>query len=85
MTKNLHDLPETYEEQAAYYERQAEKLSYALEKLISACDAGRTVLKPGCAVGGQTVEANIRATVINGVDAWAVEEARQTIMELAYD
>lgn len=78
-------LPETYEEQATYYERIASKLHHALDNLIAACDAGKQVLKPGCAVGGQTVEAGIRASLINGVDAWAVEEARQTIMDLYYD
>ena len=78
-------MPETYEELADHYQRQAEKLSAALDKLIAACDAGRQIIKPGCGVGGQTVEATIRATMINGVDAWAVEEARQTIMDIFYD
>jgi hypothetical protein len=78
-------MPETYEEQAAYYQRIAAKLHHSLDNLIAACDAGKQILRPGCAVGGQTIEANVRAMMINGVDAWAVEEARQTILDLYYD
>lgn len=47
--------------------------------LIDACDKGRPAPRPGCGVGGMTVEANIRASVINGVSAWAVEEARAAL------
>ncbi len=47
--------------------------------LIDACDKGRLAPRPGCGVGGMTVEANIKASVINGVSAWSVEEARAAL------
>ena len=56
-----------------------EKLEEALRKLIEACDRGKIVTKPGCGVGGQTIEANYRASNINGVCAWTVEEARAVL------
>lgn len=52
----------------------------ALESLIAACDRGRMVLKPGAGVCGMSIDAQTRASCINGVDAWPVEEARE-----AYD
>lgn len=54
-------------------------LEWALGSLIAACDRGRRVTKPGCDTGGQTIEANIKASCVNGVDAWAIEEARDTL------
>lgn len=54
-------------------------LREALANLIGACDGGRRLTKPGCGAGGMTIDANIRAMQINGVDAWAVEEAREVL------
>ena len=54
----------------------------ALEKLIAACRAGRLVPKPGSGVCGMTIEAQTRASNINGVDAWAVEEAQAVIDDI---
>ena len=56
--------------------RAARDMREALEKLILACDSGRRFER---GVGGMTIEAQIRRTVINGVPAWAVEEARETL------
>jgi hypothetical protein len=55
------------------------ELEDALRKLIAACDRGRVVPKPGCGIGGMTLEANLRGSNINGVDAWTVEEAREVL------
>ena len=55
------------------------ELENALRKLIAACDRGRVVPKPGCGIGGMTLEANLRGSNINGVDAWIVEEAREVL------
>ncbi len=53
----------------------------ALGKVIDACDRGRTIPKNGAC--GMTIEAQIRASCINGVDAWPIEEARETFYALA--
>lgn len=58
-----------------------DRLREALERLIAACDRGRVVTKPGCGIGGMTLEANLRASNINGVSASAVEEARAALGE----
>ena len=57
----------------------ARDMREALEKLIAACDNGRRFER---GVGGMTIEAQIRRTVINGVSAWAVEEAREALHAL---
>lgn len=54
----------------------------ALSDVISACDNARMIPKPGHGVGGMTIEANIRGSVYNGVDAWPVEEARAALARL---
>lgn len=54
--------------------KENERLREALRKLISACDAGQ-IKETG--VGGMTIEAQIKRSTINGVSAWAVEEARE--------
>lgn len=55
------------------------ELEDALRKLVDACDRGRVVTKPGCGIGGMTLDANLRGSNINGVDAWTVEEAREIL------
>jgi len=57
------------------------RLREALERLIAACDRGRVVTKPGCGIGGMTIDANLRASNINGVSASAVEDARAALGE----
>lgn len=54
------------------------RLREALERLIAACDAGRH-FERGC--GGMTIEAQLARTVINGVRASAVEDARAALAE----
>jgi len=58
----------------------AEKLRAALEKLIRACYEGRIVQR---GVGGMTIEAQTRNSVINGVWAWAVCEAEEVLNSAA--
>ena len=48
--------------------------------VIDACDRAKMRLKPGRGIGGQTVEAGIRAIEYCGVDAWPVEELREAVM-----
>ena len=60
-------------------EDEIAELREALGSLIAACDRGRTVPKPGMGACGMTIEAQTRASCINGVDAWAVEEARAAL------
>jgi hypothetical protein len=55
------------------------KLREALRSVIAACDEGRMVQRRG--VTGQTIEAQIRASVYNGVAALPVEEARKALEE----
>lgn len=62
--------------EAASKAREA-ALVEALGNLIAACDEGRTVPRGGAC--GMTIEAQIRASVINGVPAWPVEEARDVL------
>jgi hypothetical protein len=56
--------------------KENERIHEALGKLISACDAGQ-IKENG--IGGMTIEAQIKRSTINGVSAWAVEEARQIL------
>lgn len=56
------------------------RLREALTNLIAACDEGRMVARSGGA-GGMTIENQIRGSVINGVPAWPVEEAREALEE----
>ena len=54
------------------------RLREALERLIAACDAGRPFERGS---GGMTIEAQLARTVINGVRASAVEDARAALAE----
>lgn len=54
-----------------------ESLEAALAGLIAACDAGRPYER---GVGGMTIDAQINRTVINGVKARAVEDAREALL-----
>jgi hypothetical protein len=66
-------------EAAAEIERlraQVAALRSALEKLIAACDAGRPFERGS---GGMTIDAQLARTVINGVRASAVEDARAAL------
>lgn len=53
-------------------------LREALERLIAACDAGRRFERGS---GGMTIEAQLARTVINGVRASAVEDARDALVK----
>ncbi len=52
----------------------------ALERVLAACDQGRVVERGH---GGMTIDAQIRRSVINGVPAMPVEEARAALDALA--
>jgi hypothetical protein len=62
--------------------RSRDEIVEAFKSLLEACDKGRMVPRPGCGAGGQTIEANIKASVLNGVPAWPVEEARDALRSL---
>lgn len=51
-------------------------LQEALRNLIAACDSGRRFER---GAGGMTIESQLRRTVINGVAAIAVEDARDAL------
>lgn len=51
-------------------------LDRALTKLIAECDSGK---RYSTGVGGQSTDACLRNTKINGVSAWVVEEARSVL------
>ena len=55
------------------------RLREALALVITTIDKARLAPKPGCGVGGQTIESNIKGSVYNGVDAWPIEEARDAL------
>ena len=65
------------ERDAAIAER--DRLREALTWVMAAIDKARLVPKPGCGVGGQTIEANIKGSVYHGVDAWPIECARAAL------
>ena len=50
--------------------------------VVEACDRARMHPRPGCGIGGMTIEANVRGSVYSGVDAWPVEEARDALTAL---
>lgn len=54
----------------------AERLRKGLQTALAACDQGRRVER---GPGGMTIEAQIRRSVINGVPAWPIEEAREAL------
>lgn len=49
------------------------ELLASLASVLQACDEGRMVAR---GAGGMTIDAQIRRSVINGVPAWPIEEAR---------
>ncbi len=51
----------------------------AATAVVDACDRGRMIPKHGA--GGMTIEANIRGSQYNGVDAWPVEELRSALAD----
>jgi hypothetical protein len=57
-------------------------LERAAQAVVDACDRARMAPRPGCGIGGQTIDANLRASVYHGVDAWPVEELRSAIYAL---
>ena len=56
-----------------------EKARERLQSILAACDQGRMVER---GAGGMTIEAQIRRSVYNGVPAWPIEEARDTLAEI---
>lgn len=84
LESSIHDLTRILDEAAREQSEHADvserkHLVDALGALIKACDAGKQIPKPGPC--GMTIEANIRHTWVNRVEAWAVEEARIVWME----
>ena len=69
------------DEKCAEQSDRIEKLEAALRDLIAACDAGRHVER---GIGGMTIAAQIDRTVIGGIRARAVEDARAALGE-AFD
>ena len=47
----------------------------ALRAVRVAVDKGRMVPKPGCGVGGMTIDANLRGSNYTGISAWEIEQA----------
>lgn len=60
-------------------EAERDALMAELQSVLDACDQGRMVPRPGCGIGGMTIEANIRGSVYNNVPAWPIEEARAAL------
>lgn len=59
-----------------------DEVEKALEEVFSSCDRSGMVPRPGCGVGGMTIEANIRGSIYRWVDAWPIEEARSALARL---
>lgn len=57
------------------------ELVAAVNDLGRAFDHARMVPRPGSGVGGMTIEANIRGSVYNGVDAWPIAEVRDALAQ----
>lgn len=57
---------------------ELKKFKEALRTVIDACDQGRR-FETGS--GGQTIDAQLRRTVINGVRAYPIEEAREILLD----
>jgi hypothetical protein len=62
-----------------------DKLLEAVKPIIPAASMARIVTKPGCGVGGQTIDANIRSSMYNGFDAWVVQDLINTYYEVVSD
>jgi hypothetical protein len=63
-------------------EAKLAKAVEALECVLSACDEGRMIPRPGHGAGGMSIEANVKGSIYTGVPAWPIEEARTTLAEL---
>ncbi len=64
------------EDRAEQAEAERATLRAALTSVLAACDEGRMVES---GPGGMTIDAQIRRSVINGVPAWPIEEARAAL------
>lgn len=49
----------------------------AVAKVLAAAGRARMMSKPGCGAGGMSIEANIKASCYNGLDAWPIEQLRE--------
>ena len=56
-------------------ERRIGELEEALSAVRVAVDKGRMVPKPGCGVGGMTIDANLRGSNYMGISVWEIEQA----------
>jgi hypothetical protein len=59
---------------------EVEQLTAALLKITDALNQGRIVPRGGPC--GMTIEAQMRASVYNGVPVWPIEEAREMLDEI---
>ena len=59
-----------------------DEVERALDAVFASCDRAGMVPRPGCGVGGMTIEANIRGSIYRWVDAWPIEEARSALARL---
>jgi hypothetical protein len=59
---------------------EVERLREALLKITDALNQGRIVARGGTC--GMTIEAQMRASVYNGVPVWPIEEAREMLDEI---
>lgn len=66
-------------EQRNESERQRDAALAALTSVLAACGTGRMVSR---GAGGMTLEAQIHRSVLNGVPAWPIEKARQTLAQI---
>lgn len=76
----IRDLTNRHETRITKYAERIKELRDAnaellasLASVLQACDEGRMVER---GAGGMTIDAQIRRSVINGVPAWPIEEAR---------
>jgi len=60
---------------------EVERLRAALLKVTDALNQGR-IVPSGHGVSGMTIEAQMRASVYNGVPVWPIEEAREILDEV---
>ena len=71
---NRHETRITkYAERTKELRDENAELLASLASVLQACDEGRMVER---GAGGMTIDAQIRRSVINGVPAWPIEEAR---------
>jgi len=60
---------------------EVQRLKAALLKVTDALNQGR-IVPSGHGVSGMTIEAQMRASVYNGVPVWPIEEAREILDEV---